>query len=398
MPEHLVIVGAALAGLRAVEAARRSGYKGGVTMIGAESQAPYDRPPLSKEYLAPNAESGAPELRSAQSLHDDFGADLKLGVRATGLNCAAQQVHTDHGALDYTALIIATGSAARPTPWGDPLPGVYTLRTVDDARRIRADLDNGAQDIVIIGAGFIGSEAASAMHRRGLKPIIIEHAPVPLAHAIGEEMGIACAHLHRRNGTELRCGVGVGGIEGDDRVRQVRLTDGSALPADLVIAGIGAAPATQWLEGSEVKVDNGVICDETLFAGAPGVYAAGDVARWPNSVFEKVMRLEHWTNATEQGKAAAVNALDPENAKPFQTVPYFWSDWYGNRLQFVGIPEADEIHVASGSIDSDCFLALYRQNSRLVGALGLNERRRVMKLRREIAQNISWGDAVSSVS
>jgi NADPH-dependent 2,4-dienoyl-CoA reductase/sulfur reductase-like enzyme len=208
-------------------------------------------------------------------------------------------------------------------------------------------------------------------------------------------MGAAIASLHERNGTTLLCGRGVAAVEGDRRVKRVVLDDGTLIDADLVVVGIGVSPCVTWLEGSGLAIDNGVVCDETLWTGAPGVYAAGDVANWLNPVFDARQRMENWTAAAEQGAAAARNALDPENAKPYGTVPYFWSDWYGSRIQFVGVPEADEVLLVDGDVENgERWVALYRGGDRLVGALTVNGQTVIMKYRRMIAQKSSWGDAL----
>lgn len=393
---NLVVVGASLAGLRAAEAARRTGYDDTITLVGAEPHLPYDRPPLSKEFLAVQPDPlDATTYRTEQSLRDELGIDLRLGTPATALDPAARTVFVGDEPLPYTALVIATGAAARALPGTAQLAGVHTLRTVDDALRIRAELDAGARDVVIVGAGFIGSEVAATISKRGVPVTVIEAAPVPLVRAVGERMGAACARLHQRHGTDVRCGVGVAALEGIDRVERVRLTDGSTLSADLVVVGMGAVPTTAWLEGSGLRIDNGVVCDETLFTGAPGVYAAGDVARWMNPLFGERMRLEHWTTTAEQGVAAARNALQPDAARPYETVPYFWSDWYDHRLQFVGVPNADEVRVVAGDVDAENFLALYRRGDRVIAGLGLNQRKAVMKLRRLIKDRISWDDGLS---
>ncbi|MGV9774826.1 NAD(P)/FAD-dependent oxidoreductase [Streptosporangium sp. NPDC003464] len=387
---RLVVAGASLAGLRAVEAARRSGFDGSITLIGTEPHLPYDRPPLSKEFLGG---AGLPPFRSEDVLRDGLGTELALGTAATALDTAARTVRAGDREYGYDALVIATGATARTLPGTEGLAGVHTLRTRDDALAVRRALDAGARTVVV-GAGFIGSEVASAARERGLEVTIVEALPTPLARAVGETMGTACAVLHTRNGTDLRCGAGVAAVEGERRVERVRLTDGTVLPADLVVAGIGAVPAVDWLAGSGLSLDNGVVCDETLCTGAPGVYAAGDVARWRNPAFDRHMRLEHWTSAAEQGAVAARNALDPGNAKPYSTVPYFWSDWYGSRLQFVGVPATDEIRVVDGDPAGDRFVALYREGGRLAGTLTMNGQAQIMKYRGLIMRGASWAEGL----
>lgn len=395
--DHLVVVGASLAGLRAVEGARKAGFDGTITLIGAERHLPYDRPPLSKAYLEAENEMSAetPTFRTEQLLTGELGAELMLGQPATALDTDAKVVYVGDRPVAYDAMVIATGADAKTLPGAGQLDGVYTLRTLDDAVAVRAALDSGTR-AVVIGGGFIGSEVASTASKRGLDVTVVEALPTPLARAVGELMGATCASLHHRNGTALRCGIGVDAIEGDGRVERVVLADGSTLPADLVVVGVGAAPATGWLEGAGLRIDDGVVCDETLFTGANGVYAAGDVARWHNPMFDKLMRLEHWTSAADQGAVAAKNALAPDAAKPYSTVPYFWSDWYDSRIQFVGIADADEVAIVDGDLDTDGrVVALYRSGDRLVGALTINGQAVIMKYRGLIAKRASWDDALA---
>ena len=389
---NLVVVGASLAGLRAVEGARKAGFDGRITLVGAEEHLPYDRPPLSKSYLD-DTEPEATIFRSEDVLRDELGVDLRLGAPATGLDTAAKNVRVGDSNVEYDALVIATGATARTLP--TDVAGVHTLRTLDDAIAVRAALDAGARTVVI-GAGFIGSEVASGASKRGVDVTVIEALPTPLVRAVGEVMGRACAALHRRNGTDLRCGVGVAALKGIGGVKRVLLTDGNTIDADLVVVGIGAVPATGWLEDSGLRLDNGVVCDEYLSTGVEGVYAAGDVARWHNPLFDRPMRLEHWTSAAEQGAAAARNALDPASAKPYLTVPYFWSDWYDSRIQFVGVPATDEIQVVEGDPEAGGrMVALYREGDRLVGALTVNGQNVIMKYRGLIMKRTSWTDALA---
>lgn len=394
-PQRLVVVGASLAGLRAVEGARASGFTGSITLIGAEDHLPYDRPPLSKACLA-EAPGGPPDttFRTEDTLRGELGVDLRLGARATGLDTEGGAVLVDCGApVPYDALVIATGAVARVLPATEGLAGVHTLRTADDAAAVRRALDDRAR-LVVVGAGFIGSEVASAARERGLPVTVVEAADVPLRRALGDEMGMACAALHDRAGTDLRRGVSVRAIRRDGDGIGVELGDGSTLHADLVVAGIGADPATSWLDGSGVALADGVRCDRTLATSVPSVYAAGDVAHWYNPLFGQPMRLEHWTSAAEQGATAAVNALNPGEARPYATVPYFWSDWYGTRIQFVGISRADEVRVVSGDPADGRWVALYRTGERLTGALAVDHPTHVMKYRVMINRGCTWNDAL----
>jgi len=441
--ERLVVVGASLAGLRAVEAARREGFTGSITLIGAEDHLPYDRPPLSKAVLHGEA-SVEPFVDEAGFA--DLGVDLRLGTEAAGLDTERKVVSIrssslgptrpadpgwssselasvsrpgDSEEIPYDGLVIATG--ARPRPWPEEwfrdasslgsstqgfrdasslgsstsgTAGVHSLRTAADAEAIRAALDAGARTVVI-GAGFIGSEVASSARKRGLPVTVVEALELPLTRSIGPEAGQVCADLHVANGTELRLGVGVDRVQSSaGHVTGVLLADGTLLPADLVVVGTGVLPNTDWLEGSGLTLhehDRGIVCDARLWTGVDGVYAAGDVAHSPNPLFDdQLMRLEHWTNAAEQGAAAARHALSPDAAEPLAPVPYFWSNWYAHRIQFVGTPVADEVLVVA----AEPFIALYRREDRLVGALTVDGQRLVMKLRRRIADRGPWMEAV----
>lgn len=388
----LVVVGASLAGLRAVQAARRAGHPGPITLVGAEPHLPYDRPPLSKAFLAAGPLPEPPSYSSAEELRA-LDVDLHLGRPATGLDVEAREVVLGDERLPYGALVIATGAVARHLP-GEQFAGVHTLRTLDDARALRAGLDAGAR-VVVVGAGFIGAEVASAARARGLPVTVVEAAPVPLVRAVGELAGGLCAALHDRHGTDLRVGVGVARLAGSDRVEAVVLDDGTRLPADLVVVGIGATPATGWLAGSGLTLDDGVRVDPTLHAGAPGVWAAGDVARVVSPGGS--VRLEHWTSAAEQGALAARNALDPAAASPYTAVPYFWSDSYGHKLQMVGHAPGGDVEVL-GDADSGPWTVLYRSGDALAGALTLDLPGRIMKYRAMIARSTSWDDALAAAA
>jgi NADPH-dependent 2,4-dienoyl-CoA reductase/sulfur reductase-like enzyme len=389
---RLVVVGASLAGLRAVQAARQHGFDGTITLVGAEEHLPYDRPPLSKAYLDA---ADVPDVMfmHEREMRDDLGVEVMLGAPATRLDPAAREVCVADRPVSYDALVIATGARARTIPAAKAVAGVHTLRSLEDAAAVRAALDAGARTVVV-GAGFIGSEVASAARKRNLPVTMVEAADVPMVPAVGAEVGALLADVHRREGTDLRCGVTVKRIyRRQGRVRAVLLSDGSVIDADLVVVGVGAAPATEWLAGSGLELDDGVVCDETLAArGTDGVYAAGDIARWPNELFGTMMRVEHWTAAAEQGAAAARNAVGPGPPTPYVTVPYFWSDWYRHRIQFVGMAGADEVYVAA---TQDRIVALYRRQDRVVGALTLNGQAVVMKYRALIAKGASWDEALA---
>lgn len=392
-----VVVGASLAGLRAAETLRREGYDGRLVLVGAESHLPYDRPPLSKELLAGEWEPEQIALRKQP--YDDLDLELRLGRRASGLDAGGRVVELDDGGerLEFDGLVVATGARPRTLPGTPALDGIFVLRTLDDCLAIREHLQSRPR-VVVIGAGFIGSEVAATCRGRGLHVTVLEMLATPLERAVGPVVGDACGKLHRAHGVDLRCGVKVAGFEGADRVERVRLADGSTIDADLVVVGVGVIPETRWLEDSGLALDDGVVCDETCLA-APGIVAAGDVARWPNPLFDgELMRVEHWTNATEQGVAAARRLLvdDPAAAAAFAPVPFVWSDQYDVKIQVVGsIRGDDEVAVADGSLDEHRFVALFGRSGRLVGALGFSRPRLVMQYRKLIAERASWEDALA---
>ncbi|KRF21155.1 pyridine nucleotide-disulfide oxidoreductase [Nocardioides sp. Soil797] len=388
--EHVVVVGASLAGLRAVQTARKLGFRSRLTLVGAENHLPYDRPPLSKDMLHAEKEPSTPALPGAAELHE-LEVECLLGEPATALDVEARRLTVGDNELSYDALLVATGARPRQLPGTEGLGGVHCLRTLEDSLALREALDRGARTVVI-GAGFIGAEVASAARRRDLPVTIVEAMPIPLTRAVGETAGHALSALHARHGADLRCGVAVEEVVGTHKVEAVRLSDGTTIPADLVVVGIGAEPVTDWLESSALSVDNGVITDASLRAGDQ-VWAAGDVARWHSSLFDRTLRLEHWTNAGEQGAQAMQNLLAPDEATTYDHVPYFWSEWYAQWIQMAGIPEG-EPEVVTGSWDAEAFVALYRQGDRLVGALAMNRRGDIMKYRSLIARRATWQDAL----
>lgn len=394
----LVVVGAGLAGLRAVEAARGTGFTGSVVLVGTEAEDPYDRPPLSKTFLTEGAE--VRRLHTVERLRDELDVELRLGAHATALHPGRGEhgvgvVTVDGADLPYGALVVATGSTPRTLPGLPAMDGVLSLRTHEDAQALREALRPGTR-VVVVGAGFIGSELASSAAAVGAEVTVLEAAPVPLVRAVGPEMGAALAGLHRRHGVDLRCGVVVESLTGDGHVTGVRLGDGQVLPADLVVVGVGASPSLDWLAGSGVEVADGVVCDETLASSRAGVWAAGDVARWVNPLFGTSMRLEHWTAAAELGGVAGHNAVTTGESQVCSVVPYFWSDWGSDRIQFVGVPQADEVRVVADDTTTGGLLALYRTGDRVTGALGVNQRRPVTRVRMMIAARAGWDEAVEA--
>jgi 3-phenylpropionate/trans-cinnamate dioxygenase ferredoxin reductase subunit len=393
----ITIVGASLAGLRAAESLRRQEFDGPITLIGDEPHAPYDRPPLSKQFLAGEWTDDRLALTKPEKLAElDF--EFRLGTRATAFDLASRRLTLDDGdALEVDGLLIATGARCRTLPGTEGMEGVFVLRGLDDSLAIRAAFDRNPSRVVVVGAGFIGAEVAATARERGLDVTLIEALPQPLGRVLGDEMGAVCADVHREHGVDLRVGVGVDAIEGDGKVERVRLSDGSVVEADVVVVGIGVIPNTEWLEGSGLEIDNGVVCDATCLA-APGVTAAGDVARWPNHRFDEVMRVEHWDNAVEQGGHAARRLLQTdEEAEPFTPVPWFWSDQYDRKIQLAGrIRADDEMKIVTGSVEERRFAALYGREGRLVGVLGFNRPRHVMQYKTLIQDGSSFADALAA--
>jgi NADPH-dependent 2,4-dienoyl-CoA reductase/sulfur reductase-like enzyme len=401
----LVVVGAGLAGVAACESARREGFSGPITLIGAESHLPYDRPPLSKELLVGEASPAVPLLRE-RGRFTELDIDVMTDAPAVGLDTRARVVGTGKGDVPYQHLVIACGARSRELPGTSGISGIHTLRTHSDVEAVWKRLQSPVR-VVVIGAGFIGAEVASAARNYGHPVTIVEAAPAPLTRSLGAEGGALVTELHAANGTELVLGVGVESMITDSTgttVAGVKLTDGRVVDGDLVVVGIGAAPSTEWLSDTDIGLDardGGIECDATLAvlssAGLPvdGVWAAGDVAHWPNALFDKRMRLEHWASASEQGAAAARNAVSGNSPMPFTTVPYFWSDWYGTRIQFVGTSQADELLVQQRRDKTGGTVVLYRSGGRVAGVLTIGRPDLIMKYRRFVTAPDSWASGVN---
>jgi NADPH-dependent 2,4-dienoyl-CoA reductase/sulfur reductase-like enzyme len=406
--DRIVVVGASLAGLSALETLRGAGYEGDLVAIGAEAVLPYDRPPLSKQVLQGAWEPEQANLREAGH-YEPLEIDWRLGRRADSLDLDRRAVVLDDGEpLGFDGLVIATGATPRTlsdttgtprAPGTPPLAGVFVLRTLEDCLALRKELEGGPR-VCVVGGGFIGSEVAASCRARGLEVTVLEALPAPLARAFPAELGAACAALHQGHGVDLRTSVGVEGIDGIGRVERVRLAGGGSVAADVVVVGVGVVPTTGWLESSGLELRNGVVCDETCATAAPGVVAAGDIARWPNRLFGEEMRIEHWSNAVEQGAAAAKRLLaSGEALEPFAPVPYFWSDQYDTKIQFLGRAAPDDaMAVVDGSLAEGRFVALFGRAGRLVGALAFNRPRQLMAYRRLIAGATSWDDALAKVA
>ena len=359
-PSSVVIVGASLGGMRTASGLRRLGFEGSIAPIGDEDHLPYDRPPLSKEVLQGHKDPADAYLRTPD-FFDENGIDVRLGARAVALDPGARAVVVEGGGeVPYDVAVIATGARPRTLPGTEGLTRVHTMRTIDDARSILRSFAS-ASHVVVVGAGFIGSEVAASARSRDLEVTIIEAAEQPLALAVGAEIGARCAALHEIYGTELR-------------------------------RGIGVIPNIEWLETSGIALDRAVICDEYMQTSLPGVYAIGDLASWHNPLLDRRMRVEHWTNTVEQAAAVARSIATGELAA-YAGVPYFWSDQYGHRLQLVGSADADEVVVIDDPGDDPGLFALYRKGDRLSGAFGIDRVGAVMRMRGLLLERASYDEA-----
>ncbi len=396
----VAIVGASLGGLRAASALRRSKFDGRIVLIGDEPHLPYDRPPLSKEVLVGDKQPADTYFRTPE-FFEDQGIDLFLGSAAVALDGEARIVTLANGQkIEYDAAVIATGARPRRLPGTETVPGVHVMRTVDDAVDIRSALEV-SDHLVVVGAGFIGSEVASSARGRGVKVTILEAADQPLAMAVGVEVGRRCASLHGVYGADLRCGVGVSGVEeGPEGRLSVHLADSATVRCDMVVAGIGVIPNIEWLESSGIELDGAVVCDRYMRTSLPDVYALGDLASWDNPRFGRRMRVEHWTNTVEQSAVVARNIVAGfSGGKPvaYSGIPYFWSDQYGHRLQLVGLASSDVVFVHDPPGERS-MLALYREGDRLCGAFAIDMVRSFIGMRGMLLKQASFDEALAAVS
>ncbi|OXM52177.1 NAD(P)/FAD-dependent oxidoreductase [Amycolatopsis alba] len=375
----VAVVGTSLAGLRSAQELRERGFDGRLVMIGAEP--PYDRPPLSKDFLLGKVSAGDLALAGPDGL-DALAAEWHLGVRAEKLGREGVTL-ADGTTIAADGYVIATGAVARTLGVARNLNGVHTLRTIDDAVSLKRDLAAGPASVIVVGAGFIGAEVASACRLLGHDVTVIEAMPVPLAPVLGARMGAVCGELHAENDVRLITGVAVAGFAGADRVTGVRLADGREFRADLVVAGVGARPATGWLTGSGLAVDDGVLVDSGCVTANPRVIAVGDVARYQCRSRGRRVRSEHWTAANEQAGVAVANLLAGATVTHFARHGYFWSDQYGRRLQFAGVATED-VRIVEGDVASKRFVAAYHRGDVLTGVFAIDSPRPFTRLRRAL--------------
>ncbi|MFI9504451.1 NAD(P)/FAD-dependent oxidoreductase [Nocardia sp. NPDC052566] len=376
----LVVVGASLAGFSVVRALREHGYRDRIDVVGDEAHPPYDRPPLSKEFL-----HGDIDLMLGTPDEFDSGTSWLLGRRAIGLTTTPDGpgVTLDDGSLlTGRSVVLATGARARTLPSAGGLAGVHTLRTLEDARALRATLRT-ARRVVIVGAGLIGAEIASTASSFGLDVTIVEIADEPLAAVFGPVVGALCAKMHAAHDVRLRTGVAVRQFLGDDRVTGVRLTDGTEVAADAVVIGIGAVPNTEWARESGLRIDNGFVTDAQCRTSHPDIYAIGDCARTFDAASGDYRRCEHWTNATVQARAvAAAIAGAPAPQTP---APYFWSRQYGRMLQFAGEHRpGDEVRVVDGDPSGSSFVALFERGGEPMAVFASDNARLFTRYRKQI--------------
>jgi NADPH-dependent 2,4-dienoyl-CoA reductase/sulfur reductase-like enzyme len=393
---RIVVVGASLAGVRTVQALRRAGSDAELVLVADEPGAPdgiaADRPPLSKAYLSGKA-AEAPGLLTAEAL-----AGLGVVVRharATDLDLDRRRVLLHGGEdLPFDALVVATGSSPRTVPGLEPRPGVFELRTAADAAAIRDACTEGAR-AVVVGGGFIGAEVAWTLHELGRPVTVVEPLPTLMVRGLGPQVGEAFTRRHAAAGIDLRLGAGVAALEGADRVEGVRLTDGTLLPADVVVLGVGTAPETGWLADSGLDLRDGVVCDEHLAAvGVEGVYAVGDVARWRNPRYDEDVRVEHWTNAAETAGVVAANLTGTPTRH--EAVPYVWTEQLGGRLQVFGrVRPQDELRVVHGDLDG-AFVAVTGGEGRLQAAVGFGMVKQLLAYRKLLSAGVSWDEALAA--
>ncbi|WP_235735633.1 NAD(P)/FAD-dependent oxidoreductase [Nocardioides alcanivorans] len=387
-PERIAIVGASAAGLSAAETLRREGFRGGLTLIGSETLPPYKRPPLSKQVLSGDWSEERTHLRKEEELKA-LEAEWRLGVSASSLDRDNRRIVLNDGStVNYDGLIVATGVAPRRLDTSEDLDGVHLLRTMNDARRMRDQFVAG-RHLVVVGAGFLGCEVAAVARRIGMEVSLVDPLSAPMIRQLGSTVAREVDSLHAQHGTRIYAGVGVASLHGNgERLSEVRLTDGTVLQADLALVAIGSTPNVDWLRNTGLSLSNGVDCDAYCRA-APDIVAAGDVASWEHPLFKRRVRLEHQTNALEQG-AAAAQALLGLAVEPFAPIPYFWSDQYNAKIQVYGMPhEQARTSIVRGEPGSGRFAAAYHLDGRLVAVLTWNMPRETLGLREELRSSLN---------
>ncbi|MCV7177070.1 NAD(P)/FAD-dependent oxidoreductase [Mycolicibacterium sphagni] len=398
--DTVVVVGSSVAGVRTARALRTEGYAGGLVLVGQEAELPYDKPPLSKQYLSGAFDDERITLLTADEARA-ADIELRLGAAATGINTGERLVRLADGTqLAYDALVIATGADARPSPWA-ARSGVHVVRTRQHSSQLAAALATPGP-IVVVGGGFIGAEVAATARAAGHTVTVIDPNPAPMSRAVGEELGALLAGIHRRHGVDTRFGHSVRSVVGTSGALDVTLDCGEVLAAATVVVGIGAVPADGWLAGSGVVVDDGVVCDEFCRAvGHSNIFAAGDVARWLHLGHGERIRVEHWTNAAEQAACVAHNLTRPDDLRAYRPTEYVWSDQYGWKIQIAGHPNRGVLHRLIGDFDVDepRVAALFCDDRQtLCGVVTVNWPRALVTCRQLVASGGVIADAVDAVS
>ena len=368
--QTFVIVGGGMAGAKAAETLREEGFDGRIVLIGAESLRPYERPPLSKDYLRGETEQEKVHVHS-EAYYGEHDIDLRLGREVSRLDTGSREATLDDGeTLRYDRLLLATGAEPRrlPIPGAD-LDGVLYLRTVPDSDRIRERLDRGGS-LVVVGAGWIGAEVAASARQRGMEVTIVEPMSVPLERVLGPEMGAFYRDVHADQGVRLLLGTGVEGFEGGTAVERVRTNDGRTLDCDAVVVGVGVKPRTALAEAAGLAMGDGVLADELLQTSAEGVFAAGDVVSAQHPFYGQRIRVEHWANALEQGPAAARNMLGA--GAPYDKLPYFFSDQYDVGMEYAGYATSWDRVVVRGDLAGREFIAFWLAGDRVLAGMNVN--------------------------
>ena len=365
-----VIVGASLAGAKAAETLREQGFDGRVVLVGVEDERPYERPPLSKDYL--RGEVGREKVYvHGEGFYAEQDIELVLGRSAVSLDTGRQEVALDDGErLRYDRLLLTTGAEPRrlSIPGAD-LDGVLYLRSVADSDALRERLDRGGS-VVVVGAGWIGAEVAASARQRGLEVTVVEPAAVPLERVLGTELGAVYRDIHTDHGVRMLLGTGVEAFEGDESVERVRTSDGRELDCDFAVVGVGVEPRTRLAEQAGISVDNGILVDERLQTAAPGVFAAGDVANAHHPFLGERIRVEHWANALNQGPAVARNMLGEGTA--YERLPYFFSDQYDVGMEYSGFARSWDRVAFRGDPATREFVAFWLVGERVVAGMNVN--------------------------
>jgi 3-phenylpropionate/trans-cinnamate dioxygenase ferredoxin reductase component len=385
-----VIVGASLAGAKAAETLREEGFDGRLVLVGTEDERPYERPPLSKDYL--RGEAGRDKVYvHDEGFYAEHDIELLRGRTAVSLNTSSSELTIDDGErLGYDRLLLATGAEPRRlrVPGGE-LDGVLYLRSVHDSDALRGRLDRGGA-VVVVGAGWIGAEVAASARQRGLEVTVLDPLAVPLERVLGAEVGAIYRDIHTDHGVRMLMGTGVEAFEGDGAVERVRTSDGRVLDCDFVVVGVGVEPRISVAAEAGIAVDNGVLVDEHLETSVPGVFAAGDLANAHHPFYGERIRVEHWANALNQGPAAARNMLGRESA--YERLPYFFSDQYEVGMEYTGFARSWDRVVFRGDPATREFIAFWIVEDRVVAGMNVNVWDVTDPIKRLISERVTVDD------